>query len=429
MFSLSYHSTLMLHSLNSIRVFAEFWVVHLHLSPTPPGMIFFVTRDFMSFFFVLSGFVMTHTHLDDDMSTWQSKRDFWWKRFSKMYPIFVLFWAVSLVFYTTSPEFQIKDTLCHYLQLVMASTWMGCRVNLMNQPSWYITVLWWLWFAFPWLLPLVRTYSFRWSWVQILVVNVVAMAIITPMFPNGYWGYATLPVFRMPEFIIGCITACTINTRIHWVWPSAAVSVMCVFYLNQYYLIRKTPPCDQGGYDTECITCSTSWSFATSSNPFSDPCLLVWSYAYCNKFSMLYAVIIHWLAASELGNVPNRYFRFLETTPFLQTLSTFSLQLYLGHSPIHKIVIQICGWVGFETHWELNLVFLIVYSTAYAVNVHIQPYLNASIDALGRCCMIKASNKGKSGEGKSEEGKSEGEKSEGENNEGGGSEGKNDTYP
>jgi hypothetical protein len=46
-------------------------------------MIFFVTRDFMSFFFVLSGFVMTHTHLDDDMSTWQSKRDFWWKRFSR----------------------------------------------------------------------------------------------------------------------------------------------------------------------------------------------------------------------------------------------------------------------------------------------------------------------------------------------------------
>jgi peptidoglycan/LPS O-acetylase OafA/YrhL len=90
----------------------------------------------MSFFFVLSGFVMTHTHLDDDMSTWQSKHDFWWKRFSKMYPIFVLFWAVSLVFYTTRPEFQIKDTLCHYVQLTMASTWnFSARSRSRMQPT------------------------------------------------------------------------------------------------------------------------------------------------------------------------------------------------------------------------------------------------------------------------------------------------------
>ena len=376
---------MMLHSLNAVRVLAEFWVVHLHLSPAPSGMLFFVTRDLMSFFFVLSGFVVMHTHAGDDLSGWKAKREFWWRRFSKLYPTFALFWAIALVFYVTGPEFQLKDTPCHYVQLVMANTWMGCRVNIMNQPSWYVTVLWWLWVVFPWVLPVVRAWKEWLPWTQIILINAAAMAIVTPMFSGGYWGYATMPVFRLPEFLIGCIAEIIVQRRLHWAWPAGCGKVMLMFYVNQFYMLRRTPACDPGGYDTECIICSSAWS-VFGSNPFTDPCMLVWSYACLNKFALFYAVFIHWLASSEVLDTPGRFFRFMETNTVLQTLSTFSLQLYLGHSPIRQLIIQVLRWFLYEKQLELDMMCIAVYGASYAVKLYVHPWMDVCMEALGRCC-------------------------------------------
>jgi hypothetical protein len=171
----------------------------------------------------------------------------------------------------------------------------------MNQPSWYVTVLWWLWyvtvlwwlwFAFPFVKPLVLRWCGRWPWLHILFINGMGMALVTPMLNEGYWAYATIPAFRFSEFLIGCVAATTVGRRVHWVWPAGAAVLMLALHLDVFYMVQRTPLCDAGGYDTWCIDCQHPWSFLWT-NPFTNRCLLVWSYAYMNKFAMFYAVIIH----------------------------------------------------------------------------------------------------------------------------------------
>ena len=160
---------------------------------------------------------------------------------------------------------------------------------------------------------------------------------------------------------------------------------MLMFYVNQFYMLRRTPACDPGGYDTECIICSSAWS-VFGSNPFTDPCMLVWSYACLNKFALFYAVFIHWLASSEVLDTPGRCFRFMETNTVLQTLSTFSLQLYLGHSPIRQLIIQVLRWFLYEKQLELDMMAMAVYGACYAVKVYAHPWMDAAMQALGKCC-------------------------------------------
>ena len=108
----------MLHSLNAVRVLAEFWVVHQHLAHFcgggMPMVVDLLTRDLMCFFFVLSGFVMTYAHRDDDFSTWKATTQFGWRRFSKVYPVFLFFWVVSFIFYASGPEWRPHDLPCQF---------------------------------------------------------------------------------------------------------------------------------------------------------------------------------------------------------------------------------------------------------------------------------------------------------------------------
>jgi hypothetical protein len=265
----------------------------------------------------------------------------------------------------------------------MASSWMGCRQNIMNSPSWYVTVLWWLWLVFPWILPLVKQWGGKWPWCQMLVINIAAGSLIILMFPLGVWTYQTFPALRFFEFLIGCIAA-SINTRLHWVWPAAVALFMTVFYINQYVMLHRTTQCPDGGHDIDCMTCNNLWSFMAT-NPFTDTCLLFWSYSYINKFALLWAVLIHWLATSELQNIRNRPFEFLEQSQLMRTLSTFSLQLYLGHTPMYYLLYQVSVWLYLDSEWEFNLVFIAVYWACYGVKVWVQPFLDKSMEALGSC--------------------------------------------
>lgn len=361
----------MLHSLNSIRVLAEFWVVHMHLAPNPHGFAVFFTRDLMSFFFVLSGFVMTHTHLEDDLSTFQAKRQFWWRRFSKTYPIFLLFWLIGFCESPPLRRSQMEDLPCHLIQLTMISSWMGCELRITNGPSWYITVLWWIWLAFPWILPCVRRWGVIWPWCQILIIHILAVGCVALIQSIPYWTYATFPPLRLLEFYIGCIAATVAHTRLHWVWPTITALFLVAFYIAEYYVLCSNNLCAQ----IDVIPCDNTLT-----------CILAMYFASINKFAILWVVLIHWLATSELHDIPNRRFRFLENSNLLQTLSTYSLQLYLGHVPLSVLLYNISKWISFEREWEFNLMFIAVYWASYGIKIHIQPLMDSCMETISRCC-------------------------------------------
>ena len=332
-----------------------------------------LTRDLMCFFFVLSGFVMTYAHRDDDFSTWNAKTHFWWRRFSKLYPVFLFFWVVSFILYASGPEWKQPDLPCKFIQLTMVTGWIGCRTNLINGPSWYVMALWWMWFVFPFVSPLLKRSGAVWPWAQILRITVVELAIITPLRGEGYWLYAPLPALRFLEFYIGCVAAMRTmadGPPVFWVWPAGGMVLFFSFHVAQYYILGRNGNC----YQLDCNTCDDT---------LTEPCLLAWSYAYTNKFAPVWALIFHWLAASELRDVPGRPFLFLEQSRVLQALSTFSLQLYLGHECIFKLLMTCSEWVGMRGQWEVNTVFVAVYWLCYQFKVHVQPLLDRTVERLG----------------------------------------------
>ena len=358
----------MIKSLNALRVLAEFWVVHQHLSGIPINRSFdaFITS-LMSFFFVLSGFVITHAHKNDDLSSFESKKLFWMHRFSKVYPVFLFFWVLDFVNQAGSGELTHNPRLlpCSGLQLFMLNGWVGCRTDLANAPSWYITTLAWFWFVFPWLHPVLNRFATCWPWTQMIVLNAVSFSIVAAMFPLGYWIYAPLPAVRIFEFYIGCVAAKTVETRLHWAWPLGAATLLFVFYVSMFYTAVLVPNICEGG----------EWSFLESV-PFTDYCLLDWAYMTTTKFAVVWAVFIQWFAASELHNVPGRTFQFLEDSPLLQTMNTFSLQLYLGHITFFKLLMGLAMHMKFNSQLGLHTIFIIVYGLSYSMKLYVQPYLD-----------------------------------------------------
>jgi peptidoglycan/LPS O-acetylase OafA/YrhL len=360
-----------LKSLNALRVMAEFWVVHLHFisSSVNPSLGAFITS-LMSFFFVLSGFVITHNYKGDDMATFQSKKRFWWRRFSRLYPTYFFFWLIAFIHVAASGEFNRspKDLVCHFMQLPMLSNWMGCGASISNPPSWYVITLWWFWFLFPWLLPKLQRSPYKWPWTKIVVLNTILFTLVAAMFPLGYWFYTPLPPVRFLEFYIGCIAATTIETRIHWAWPLLSTLLFVVFYVGMFYTTVFVPNKCEGGL----------WSFLDSI-PFTNYCMLNWAYMSTTKFAFMWAMIIQWAAASEYHDIPNRPLKFLEESHLLQTMSTYSLQLYLGHFPVYKLLIGLSAHLLIESQWRLNTIFIAVYGICYLFKLYMQPCMDRAL--------------------------------------------------
>ena len=357
----------MLASLNSMRVLAEFWVVHFHIAPTHPVLKIFV-YDLMSFFFVLSGFVLTHTHQHNDLSTWAAKRAFWWRRWSKTYPLFFMFWTFSLV--NALANGHLPESTCCWVQLVFFDGWIHCDfLDIFNAPSWYISALAWAWLWFPWLLPtLCRAASTVGPWILMTCLWAIALGTNTAMLSQGLiYGYS-FPGLRIFEFAIGCVAATTIHTRLHWLLAVGPALLLLACYATMFSFSL--------GRDDAYARTEFYWAV-----PDSFGSVYKWYTAFVTKTALVWAALIHWLATSELLGHSHWLSATLRDSPILHTLSDFSLHLYLGHQNVFMVAKDATrltiGPVG------LHMLFLVVYGSCYLFYVYIQPLLDRSVQALG----------------------------------------------
>jgi peptidoglycan/LPS O-acetylase OafA/YrhL len=357
----------MLASLNSLRVLAEFWVVHSHLAPTPE-LLKDCVHDLMSFFFVLSGFVITYAHQDDHLSTWTAKRAFWWRRWSKTYPTYLLLWCTCLVYHcATNPPTTTKVTLCYITQLFAMNNWIGCGCNIMNPPSWYIATLYWAWLAFPWLHAMVRRVASYRPWTVATCLWLVSIGLNTGALPLGYWWIYTHPLLRVFEFTIGCIAATTLPTRLHWLVPTIPLASLVAVYAALYaWSIDRADECDHTPFHAAA--------------PDSYGCTHQWYRAFVTKTALAWAVFIHYLAASEQHDQPHCLSGVLRNGNLLCTLSTFSLQLYLCHHFVFRVIHDVTrltiGNIG------LHLIFILDYCCCYLYYVYVQTLLDRGEQAL-----------------------------------------------
>ncbi len=180
----------------------------------------------VSFFFVLSGFILAYTHFDVGGRPRVSHREFWVARFARIYPVYVLGLLLDL------PRFlRAEGALESGTQFVkaggiaaMAATltqaWSPSHACRVNCPGWSLSAEAFFYAIFPfvgialcklprrvlpfaagglWLLALLGPATYLW-------LQPDGMAPVTPA-SSGFWIslLKTHPLLRLPEFVLGIV--------------------------------------------------------------------------------------------------------------------------------------------------------------------------------------------------------------------------------
>jgi peptidoglycan/LPS O-acetylase OafA/YrhL len=208
-----------LNPLTSVRFFAAFYVLVYHFASRPaaehgaPAVVrTFLANGWIgvSFFFLLSGFILTYAYTGQIGSTGDRRR-FWEARFARMYPVYLL----SLIANWPFRGSMTTGTMASVLAALQAwNPWKPYLAQAWNFPAWTLSVEAFFYLCFPAALPLCARLSRRWQ--SVLVVALLAIVIFchTPIRPEDLtpaWhailGWLPIPVVRLPEFLLGILLA------------------------------------------------------------------------------------------------------------------------------------------------------------------------------------------------------------------------------
>lgn len=200
----------MIRTLTSLRIFFALMVFAAHcyvLDSSFDAHIFKEGFVGVSFFFVLSGFIIAYNYQEKLLAKTTTKRTFWVARIARIYPLHLLtlFIAASIGGYV-----QYTDT-ADWLKHFIASTFLlqpffpsADYFFSFNSPSWSLGCEQLFYFCFPLIIPFLNS---KRKLVITLVVCLLLM--LTGMFLTpeeqikAYW-YVN-PITRLPDFLVGVL--------------------------------------------------------------------------------------------------------------------------------------------------------------------------------------------------------------------------------
>ena len=362
-----------LHSINAMRVIAEYIVVRYHLFVEGVGMDMFM-RDLMSFFFVLSGFVMMHSHHKRSFVTFEQKKEFWFGRLKKIYPAYILnlsFYIPTLFVIAFQNNHCMYRLYCPLMQIFFLNSWAGCGIGYtINPVCWYIGTLSWLWFLFPFIHIMLRMVLDQYVWFKIICINIMSVLFIIPFREYEMFSICTLPVLRIGEFIIGCGVSFALEQQefecmnfLKWL-----PFIFSLVYFSVVYTVLALPH----DKDWLCLhenmqsyTCR-SWQKSEWVEE-SPPCHVLWD-KYFNKHAILWAAIIYTIASAEKCSQHGVLIRALNHDIF-KTLSSFSISVYLGHASIKIALDSITDFIGYHHFWYNDSTLFTTYMLCYVLHL------------------------------------------------------------
>lgn len=240
-----------LDSLTGLRFVAAFAVFGLHLVLVLPFAPYGVLKPLfdpgaagVSFFFILSGFVLTWSHQAGD-----TPRAFLRRRIARIYPTHVFTWVVAGVVLTavaTSPS-----GLPALGNLFLVSTWIPnpTYAQTMNLPSWSLCCELFFYVMFPFLLPKLAALTptaRRWAFAAVTATAVLLAALLAPAPYAGHvvWLLYWFPPVRMLEFLAGMLVALELSQgRLPRVPLWAAGAVAAGAYVASVHVPRSFGVC------------------------------------------------------------------------------------------------------------------------------------------------------------------------------------------
>jgi peptidoglycan/LPS O-acetylase OafA/YrhL len=205
-----------IHALTGIRFFAATWVMAFHFGaaftarahmPRPITVFLEHGNLGVALFFMLSGFILYYTYLDN-LQTSRDLYKFFVARLARLYPVYFLALVISGLYQMRLPHGR------ELFILPLLQSWVPPVSDLGFQwvlEAWTLSVELFFYCLFPFLLLLFRR---RWSslslWAAATVVFFVIVALKSPMFHPGLestWltRNIILPVLCLPEFVLGLL--------------------------------------------------------------------------------------------------------------------------------------------------------------------------------------------------------------------------------
>ncbi len=177
----------------------------------------------VSFFFVLSGFILTYTHAHEYESGNGDPRRFWMARFARIYPVYFL--SMLLTGYVQKhlllrTAHNALHFIVYLLDFFMVQSWSVRLVGFFNVPSWSLSCEAFFYLVFPYIFLKLRPGGQ--SRALLSIVGWTAVAMIAPLiglvlyrsagmheFPAYGYGpvqilrIRRLPLLMLPEFLAG----------------------------------------------------------------------------------------------------------------------------------------------------------------------------------------------------------------------------------
>ena len=206
-----------LPSLTALRFWAAALVVVYHLSRQLAKIpvisdVGWYGRTGVTFFFVLSGFVLAWTYHDAPVRP----AVFWWRRFARIWPMLLVATLLSTAVYLAMGVDVPPRAVAAALAMVHAWSFDPVVVRGGNGATWSLSDEAFFYLLFPLVLPLVRRLRVRGQLLVAalaVVVLLVGWVVLTREVPLAhralvidYW-----PVSRLPQFVAGVALGCAVR--------------------------------------------------------------------------------------------------------------------------------------------------------------------------------------------------------------------------
>ncbi|MFF0777922.1 acyltransferase family protein [Streptomyces sp. NPDC003720] len=343
-----------LPSLTGLRWVAALLVFGLHVNNFgyfggEPGRIvlwgFGAGATGVSFFFVLSGFVLTWSARPHDRAP-----AFWRRRIARVYPVHVVTLGIALLMAYTLPRQPRPSSGQALSNLLLVHSWWRPWWQTLNPVSWSLACEAFFYAAFPLLFLLLRRLGARGAAV-LGVLSVVAVLVLARADAHHWTEQAlySMPAARLPEFVLGAVTA---RLVLLGRWRGPGLEAALALAVIGYFLVPQVTP----GYSATVCTIAG------------------------------FALLIPAAAVADLRGLPSLWRR-----RRLVRLGELSFAFYMVHLLVLRAGTQL---LGTKPHFGL-LAGLAVTAVAFAVSLALSWVLYEAVERPARRLLLRGRRAGR----------------------------------